>query len=248
MLILLSSLAAWEISHEDAEIIGKHIFANECSSKMEKLVWWNDGEQFASLGIGHFIWYPADQKGPFEETFPSFLALLKTSGLPIPLWLKNISACPWRTKEEYLDPKQEPKKKDLQALLLNSIPLQTSFIVKRFEQTLPDLLATVSESKKKIIVSHIERLSKILQGKYALLDYHNFKGKGMSESERYQGQGWGLKQVLENMPDNPDDPLLAFMQSAKALLEQRVKNAPPERHEERWLPGWLNRIDSYSKI
>ncbi len=98
------SLFSWEITREEGERIGHHIFFNECSGKVEKLVWWNERENFASLGIGHFI---------------------------------------------------------------------------------------------------------------------------------------------KEMPGDVKDPLLAFAETAKRILKRRVQNAPPERHEERWLPGWLKRIDSY---
>jgi hypothetical protein len=36
-----------------------------------------------------------------------------------------------------------------------------------------------------------------------------------------------------------------FANSAERVLRERVRNAPPERHEERWLAGWLNRIATY---
>jgi hypothetical protein len=34
--------------------------------------------------------------------------------------------------------------------------------------------------------------------------------------------------------------------AAKATLIERVHNAPPERHESRWLKGWIRRVNSYS--
>ena len=34
-----------------------------------------------------------------------------------------------------------------------------------------------------------------------LIDYVNFKGEGVLETERYRGRGWGLLQVLEGMPE-----------------------------------------------
>lgn len=43
------------------------------------------------------------------------------------------------------------------------------------------------------------RVSNSPNGLYALIDYVNFKGEGTSETERYNGQGWGLLQILENM-------------------------------------------------
>ncbi len=83
-------------------------------------------------------------------------------------------------------------------------------------------------------------------GTFALIDYVNFKGEGTLLTERYNGQGWGLLQVLEAMPGE-GDATRAFSQAAKAMLARRVRNAPPERHEERWLPGWEARVERYAQ-
>lgn len=211
--------------------IGKKIFQNECSGKEEKLVWWNEGENFASLGIGHFIWYPKGQTGPFEETFPAFLAYLKSKNIAFSDWLSD--GCPWQSKQECFS--QESKRKELQDLLSRTIDLQAAFIVERFEQSVPKQFS--GELLKKI-----EKVGETFEGKYALVDYLNFKGDGTSDKERYNGQGWGLKQVLEEMQEG--DTLKSFADAAKVVLRRRVKNAP---HEEKWLPGWLARVDTYLK-
>ncbi len=228
---------------QEAETIGQKIYANECGGNRDKLVWWNSNEEFASVGIGHFIWYPKDKRGPFEETFPELLAELKKSGVDIPDWLNEY--CPWNSKEEWMH--QDKKRKELELLLSRTMAEQTQFIAKRFERAVDRILSTVSAEQKQQMEKKIERLSSTAKGKFALLDYHNFKGDGVPESERYSGQGWGLKQVLENMPDQADDPIVAFHDAAHSLLKQRVKNAPSERKEERWLPGWLARVDGYLK-
>jgi hypothetical protein len=72
----------------------------------------------------------------------------------------------------------------------------------------------------------------------------NFKGEGTKPEERYAGEGWGLAQVLQDMrgvqPVNVD-----FAEAAARVLERRVQNAPGARREQRWLPGWLRRVNSY---
>jgi hypothetical protein len=78
---------------------------------------------------------------------------------------------------------------------------------------------------------------------YPLVDYVNFKGEGTSPTERYRGQGWGLLQILETMNEGP--ALEEFRVAAAQVLTRRVHNAPPERHEERWLAGWLSRVRTY---
>jgi hypothetical protein len=241
--LICYSASAIEISPAEAEIIGRGIFFNECGGEKDRLVWWNIGENFASLGIGHFIWYPKGVKGPFEETFPALLVFLCQQGAQIPDWLKG--SCPWNSREEFSDQAQSAKKKELQELLSRTVSLQTTFIGKRFESTLPNILGSMSDEARARALKHIERLEMTPQGKFAMIDYLNFKGEGRLETERYQGKGWGLKQVLEEMPANTENSLKAFVETAKALLKQRVDNAPPERQEERWLKGWLSRVNRY---
>src|SRR6266446_3164255 len=52
------------LSHADVQRIGKKIWQNECNGTISGLTSWNQGEDFASLGIGHFIWYPQGRRGP----------------------------------------------------------------------------------------------------------------------------------------------------------------------------------------
>ncbi|MGL4254471.1 MAG: hypothetical protein ACRCR2_10650, partial [Fusobacteriaceae bacterium] len=58
-----ASLFSMEIpSKEELNHVGKLIYRNETGEKREFLVHWNRGEEFPSLGIGHFIWYPENFK------------------------------------------------------------------------------------------------------------------------------------------------------------------------------------------
>ena len=82
------------ISALDAKYIGDLIFKNETSGRVEKLVHWNRAETFPSLGIGHFIWYPKGQDGPFVEDFPRFIAYLNEKGIKLPFWLSPRADCP----------------------------------------------------------------------------------------------------------------------------------------------------------
>jgi len=74
----------------------------------------------------------------------------------------------------------------------------------------------------------------------------NFKGEGVSPAERYNGQGWGLLQVLETMPTS-GKALPEFSKAADIVLTRRVKNSPPARNEAKWLPGWRNRLSTYTR-
>ena len=60
--------------------LGRRIWRNECRGTYSGLTSWNRGEEFASLGIGHFIWYPEGRQGPFRESFPMLLSYLRRHG------------------------------------------------------------------------------------------------------------------------------------------------------------------------
>ncbi len=234
-----------EISSKEAESFGKRIYLNECGSKRDRLVWWNVGENFASLGIGHFIWYPKDAQGPYEETFPGLLAFLKERGVQVPRWA--LGKCPWESRDAFSNHVQDAKKSELQDLLSKTLSLQARFIGRRFENALPEILLSMDKETRETVLKKLDDLKKTSQGKFALIDYLNFKGTGLVETERYAGKGWGLKQVLEEMALNSQSSINEFAETAKRLLRERVSNAPPERNEERWLPGWLSRVDRYLK-
>src|SRR5437016_5784008 len=68
----------------DALKIGKKIWQNECNGTVSGLTSWNEGENFASLGIGHFIWYTAGMQGPFEESFPALVSFIAAHGAKLP--------------------------------------------------------------------------------------------------------------------------------------------------------------------
>jgi hypothetical protein len=85
------------------------------------------------------------------------------------------------------------------------------------------------------------------QGVYALVDYVNFKGEGLNPAERYQGRGWGLLQVLEEMKPVKAGPGAAteFSAAARRVLGRRIQLAP--RPESQWRAGWFSRCDSYAR-
>lgn len=137
--------------------------------------------------------------------------------------------------------------KQLRQFLADTIELQTQFLIDRLQNALPKILAEADPSNRSKIQQRFERLSDSTRGCYALIDYVNFKGEGVLHTERYRGQGWGLLQVLEQMPDTHTDAIEAFSQAATRVLTRRVRNAPPERNESRWLPGWIQRVNSYRR-
>jgi hypothetical protein len=241
--------AAIAVDRQEALVLGNRIWRNETGGDPEKLLWWNDGEGFASLGVGHFIWYPKENRGPFEESFPPLLRFLETAGVRLPDWLRGEPSppCPWPSRQEFFGAGQSPRMRALQELLMNTVLEQASFLLARLNASLPKMLAAVAPQQGELVRKRYLRLAATPAGRYALLDYVNFKGEGVSETERYNGEGWGLLLVLVGMTDaEGTDPVDDFAAAASRVLRDRVENAPPDRREQRWLPGWLKRIRTYS--
>ncbi len=244
-LLALAQIAqSIELSDSQARTVGKRLWQNESGASIAGLTAWNAGEDFASLGIGHFIWYPIGRRGPFEESFPPLLAFLRSSGAPVPTWLGEAKGCPWATRAEFLAATNSAKMKELRDLLARTIGLQARFAANRLQQALPKMLAAAPSDDRATIEHNFTRVAALPNGAYALVDYVNFKGEGTLTTERYKGEGWGLLQVLKTMGNGP--ALQEFSRAADKVLTRRVQNAPAERGEQRWLPGWRNRVKSYA--
>ena len=241
---------AFTLSHSDALKVGKRVWQNECGGTISGLTSWNQGEDFASLGIGHFIWYPNGRRGPFEESFPKLVSFISTRGAKLPALLLGVGSlqpCPWNSRAEFLQAQNTNEMNQLRRFLVDTIDLQAEFLVARLDASLPKMLAEAAPADRTNVQKQFERLTKTPQGCYALIDYVNFKGEGVLHTERYQGQGWGLLQVLEAMHGNSDSGAPdEFARAAKVVLTRRVQNAPPDRHDSRWLTGWLRRVNGYS--
>ena len=247
---LAAHIGAITLSHDEALKIGKRVWQNECNGTISGLTAWNKGENFASLGIGHFIWYPKEQRGPFDESFPKVVSFISKRGAKLPtilLGVGRLEPCPWNSRAKFLRAEHTPEMNQLRRFLADTVDLQAEFLVARLEAALPKMLAETAPADRTNVQQQFERLMKTPQGRYALVDYVNFKGEGVLHTERYHDQGWGLLQVLETMHGNSDAGAVdEFARGAKTVLTRRVHNAPPERHESQWLTGWLRRINSYS--
>lgn len=229
-----SMFAAFFLLISPIQEVGQRIWQNECGGTVEGLVFWNPKEEFPSLGIGHFIWLPKDKSISFDETFPELILFLQKEKVQVPNWMTK--GCPWDCRESFI--KADQQIKELRTLLASTIDLQMRFIVQRFEKAALEMGE---------VQDQINLLKSSPKGLFALIDYVNFKGTGLNPKERYAGKGWGLLQVLQEVPTNvtAEEALKAFVGSAKKQLAQRVKNAPKERSEERWLPAWQKRVDGY---
>lgn len=252
LLLLMPLVAAAQTVYEPGEEqlawLGQQIFRNECNSEPACLTAWNEGEDFPSLGIGHFIWYREGQQEMFTESFPQLLSYMQARGVHVPDWISAADfEQPWATREQFLAAKDEARMTELRTFLAAHVDLQTAFIVSRFGVALERLFEGLPQAEQQELRSRFDAvaLADSPYGLYALIDYVHFKGDGSNPAERYQGQGWGLRQVLQGMPVNMSAPLDEFVLSARNVLARRVANAPPERGEERWLSGWNKRLATY---
>ena len=228
--------------------LGDRIFANECNKNFSCLTSWNEGEDFPSLGIGHFIWYSAQQNERFEETFPSLLAFYKRHGYALPEWLEALenSDSPWQNREQFLADLDSQRMRQLREFLGSTTELQVLFIVERLHDSTAELFHELEPSVRRSVEASFYAIanSQTPYGMYALIDYVHFKGTGIATSERYMNTGWGLLQVLLELQGGAAN-LDEFVAAATRVLERRVANAPIQRREQRWIAGWTNRLQTY---
>lgn len=249
---------AYEISltKTQATMIANKIWQNEGAGLDKYLIHWNEGEDFASLGIGHFIWFSKGHTERFREVFPMVIKYMEQKGVEMPEWLNSHTSLPWNSKEEFYSAKNGKSKKymELFNFLKSTFPYQAEFMAKRLEEALPQILNSIEDSEKKEIIK--KRFYDVMtndngtineNGLYILVDYTNFKGEGTLKSERYNGKGWGLLQVLWNLDESQDNIHKAFAMSASRMLDRRIENSPKARGEVRWRRGWNIRLKTYWK-
>ena len=221
----------------DAEYkwFASQIAENETGGQARYLTYWGAGEDFPSFGIGHFIWFPADVDAPFDETFPALVSFLrKQPDIPdIPEWLRDLAPfdAPWSDKATFDEALMSSELSTLRQWLELTATWQARFIVHSFKARWDNL--ELPEQEKAGLTALLQRLLETPEGTFAVVDYFNFKGLGNNPRERYQGQGWGLAQVLGDIvrqgDEEPETDLVArFSQAAAGRLRQRVALSPAE--------------------
>ena len=239
-----------------AKKIGQKIWLNETGGKPDAITAWSANEEFASLGIGHFIWFPVGKWLPFEESFPALLEFMRKKNVHLPAWLDQtqIPANPWTSRAEFRKNANSPQMKELRQFLLDTVAEQTQFMVARAQGAMEKILKTTPDgAEREHIVIQFTRVIRASENFYPLIDYINFKGEGTNPNEaamdRETGrrQGWGLKQVLLRMNGVTGDPKAVraeFADAAQFVLQQRVRNLPSNRVFE---VGWLRRVATYRR-
>lgn len=246
---ILLQATPFDLTQEQLTELGNKIWQNECNKSEKKIVWWNKGEPCASLGIGHFLWFPRTKSKKFTETFPSLVAFLIEKKAIVPEWLatKPQQPCPWKSYEDFVQHSTSTQAQELRTLLTKTVALQAEFILQRAEKALPSIIRLTAEEKRAHVKQQFHRMTSSTRGIYALVDYINFKGEGINPKEQYAGHGWGLRHILQQMngTEMGADALKEFAHMAKKVLEQRVAHAPDQKMEVSHLNGWKNRIDAY---
>ena len=239
-----------------AKAVGQKIWLNESDGSRDAVTSWNTNEEFASLGIGHFLWFPAGKTAPFEEDFPLLLEFLRREGTHLPSWLDKtpIPPCPWMNRAEFKKEINSPAMKQLRQFLLDTVAGQTQFLVARAQRAVEKIIEnTPDDAEREHIITQLSRVVQASKDLYPLIDYINFKGDGTEPAEtaidKQTGnrQGWGLKQVLLRMNGTTSDGkavLAEFADTAQFLLRQRVRNLPANRI---WEEGWLRRVATYRR-
>lgn len=239
-----------------AKKIGHKIWLNETGGKIGAITSWSANEEFASLGIGHFIWFPVGKWLPFEESFPALLEFMRKRDVRLPAWLDQtpVPANPWTSRAEFRKNANSPQMKELRQFLLDTVAEQTQFMVARAQGAMEKILKTTPDgTEREHIVIQFTRVIRASENFYPLIDYINFKGEGTNPNEaamnRETGrrQGWGLKQVLLRMNGVTGDPKAVraeFADAAQFVLQQRIRNLPSNRVFE---VGWLRRIATYHR-
>jgi len=192
----------WTLPAYQKKAIGMQIWQNEASQKYDLLVFWNPNEQFPSLGICHFIWFPSNCKTPYCQTFPEFLDFLKLKKVRLPEWLMKArsTGAPWKNRVDFLKHEHDKQVTELKKLLFDTIDLQVEFAVQHLKIAMNGMGQHAVHAKKNKILNFFSLMCGTPQGLYALIDYLNFKGDGTNPIESYNGRRWGLLQVFEAMP------------------------------------------------
>lgn len=238
-----------KITPQVALPIGIKIWFNECGGSISGLTSWNENESYASLGIGHFIWYPYPGRGSAEDGFPRLIKYMESRGIVVPTWIRANGGtyCPWRNRTEFLRAQYSSQMIELRDFLRATIAIQAEYMSYHLEEMLPRLLKTVNAEQRFYVYQNFYNVACTPNGIYALVDYLNFKGDGANNISQHSIRGSGLLQILTGMSYAPRElnPLQAFVWSAKNALTRRVANGPSTSHENKWLAGWFKRLNTY---
>jgi hypothetical protein len=244
--------------------LGYRMWNNYAGGTVDGLTKWDGSDadhQFMYLGIAQNIWLPEGSNSLFQADWPTVAQRLEELGCKIKPWM--LKDCPWSTKEEFDEHFNGKKMTWLRTHLSKEkfVRAQAFCIAERLQRSIdpssPDSLLTgLTADQSALVQKNFDLVAHCSDplGIYALIDYVNFKGEGrLSGTEKFNGQGWGLLQVLLNMQAPAEgasdaDVMKAFVQSAKFTLCQRVINhkiQDPTNNDVQYLDMWVAHLNDY---
>ena len=233
--------------------IGIKIWQNQCGiwnrpgkvthNMKQGITSWED--DYALIGIGQYIWYPADETKNFQEDWPLVAQELKDKGYSMEDWM--LGTCPWNNSKEFFSDFDGDRLKSLRKMLAKKALIieQARSIATRLDESLDKIKGAIDaesgigdEEKtalKQLISENFYQVARDHYpcGLYALMDYVHFKGEGVLSTETINGVGWGLRQVLEQMNDKimaKKDPIAVFAHVAKKIYPDNDHDYADERY------------------
>jgi hypothetical protein len=244
--------------------LGYRMWNNYAGGTLEGLTKWDGSDehhQFMYLGIANNIWKPANADPMFGQDWPTVARRLQELGCKIQPWM--LEDCPWKTEEEF-DASFNGKKMTWLRNHLSKKKLvraQAFCIAERLERTIDEnsvdsLLTGLNDDQKAVVKKNFDLVvhTKNPFGCYALIDYVNFKGEGkLGISSQFNGESWGLLQVLLNMKtpeDGANDSTIinTFVDGAKVTLHNRIINhkiEDPNSNDAQYWDIWVAHLDNY---
>ncbi len=246
---LLVNFKNMTMNPEVLQKIGKQIWHNEAGGSQEHLVFWNEKESFPSLGIGHNIWCPEGHEIAYTQGFPLLCDYLKQHNIALPAWLEEAlkKGAPWNNRQAFYS--DQARTQELRQLLVDTVPLQTQFMVDRLTHKLAEIIQAAPVEQRNKIEQRINLMRTSPLGIYILVDYLNFKGDGLNPKEESNGLRWGMLSVLLDMPDNltSENVTKAFTVAAAKRLLLLIEHSAPEYQRLNFLGGWMKRLSTYTK-
>ena len=259
-----NSAGPFNLSKDQLLSLGYRMWNNYAGGTVDGLTKWDGSDadhEFMYLGIAQNIWLPEGSNSMFQADWPTVAQRLQELGCKIKPWMLN--GCPWTTQEEFDADFNGKKMTWLRTHLSKEkfVRAQAFCIAERLQRTMdpssPDSLLTgLTADQSALVEKNFDFVvnSKDPLGVYALIDYVNFKGEGrLGGTEEFNGQSWGLLQVLLNMQTPAEgasdaDVMKAFVQSAKFTLCQRVINhklQDPTNNDVQYLDMWVAHLNDY---
>lgn len=152
---------ASDLSETQLQWIAQQIFQNECNRDVACLTSWNSGEDFPSLGLGHFIWYQPGQAEIYTETFPGLLQFYHSQGVETPTWITALPGpdSPWQNRAQFYQEFDQPRLAGLRQFLLATLPTQTRFILARQLAALPAILAQAPAGQRQALAALFQQVA-----------------------------------------------------------------------------------------